>query len=150
VSYLYMGRLEDARRMLQRSLAVDPAVQQAHTYLGVLALREGNLAQAEQQFTAELAGNPRSQLAIAELGEVRYRQGRWSDAVDQLVRSRTVDPRLLCLLSDSYYRLGRTHEGDVTAELAASYAKDQPEERARLLAMLKAQHRDDVAQRLQP
>lgn len=149
VSYLYMGRLEDARRMLQRSLTIEPEVRQAHTYLGVLALREGDLQEAEKQFTIELAADPRSQLAIAELGEVRYLQGRWQDAVDQLVRARTVDPRLLCLLSDAYYRLGRTHEGDVTAELAASYAKDQPTERARLLAMLKAQHRDEVAQRLQ-
>jgi tetratricopeptide (TPR) repeat protein len=149
VSYLYMGRAEDARRMLRRSLAIEPAVRQAHTYLGVLALREGDLAEAEQQFTAELAIDARSKLATAELGEVRYRQGRWDEAVDQLVRSHTVDPRLLCLLSDAYYRLGRTHEGDLTAELAASYAKDQPEERARLGAMLKAQHRDEIARKLQ-
>lgn len=150
VSYLYMGRPGDARRLLQRSLAVEPTVRQAHTYLGILALREGNLAEAEHQFTTELAADPRSQLALAELGEVRCRQGRWNDAVDLLVRSRTVDPRLLGLLSEAYFQLGKMHEGDLTAELAAGYAKDDPQERAQLVAMLKARHRDEVLQKLQP
>lgn len=148
VSYLYMGRLDDSRRCLERALAIEPGVRLAQTYLGVIALRANDLAGAEKDFDDELKRDPRSQLAIAELGEVRYQQGRWAEAASQLTKSRTVDPRLLYLLSDAYFELGNLHDADSTAELAMSYAHDDPEARTQILALLRSKHRDELASRL--
>ena len=89
-------------------------------------MQQQNLAEAERQFDIELKQDSNSQLAVAELGEIRYRQGRWSEAAEQLSRSRTVDPRLLYLLCDSYFHLNNVKEATLTAEIIAEYDRDDP------------------------
>ena len=148
VVYLYMGRPDDAERCLRHALAIEPSVRGAHTYLGLLALQQADLDKAEGEFNAELAGDPNYQLAVAELGEVRYRQGRWQEAADQLARSRTVNPGLLYMLCDAYFRLGKLKEADLTAELIAGYAKDDREMVQRLLDLLNRNQQTELAQRL--
>ncbi len=123
VLYLYMGRPDRAQAPLEKSLALEPALRGARTYLGILALQQTDLDRAETAFKTELAAEPNDQLAVAELGEVRYRQGRWADAADQIAKSRTVEPRLLYMLSDAYFRLGKIKEADLTAELIVDYSK---------------------------
>lgn len=148
VSYLYMGRSQDADRYLKKALAIEPRVRDAHTYLGLLALQRQDLVEAERQFNLELAKDPNSQLAVAEIGEVRYRQGRWEEAADQLSRSRTVSPALLYMLCDSYFHLNKVKEADLTAELAVDYGKDDPENIQRIVELLNRNHQGDLAQRL--
>ncbi len=99
----------------------------AHTYLGILALQEGDLNTAESEFQRELSRDPNYQMAVAELGEVRYRQGRWAEAVSQLSRSRTVEPSLLYMLCDASFHLGKVSNADITAELLAAYSKGNRE-----------------------
>ena len=148
VSYLYMGRLQDAERCLRQAIRIEPGVRLAHTYLGMLALQRKDDAEAEREFGIELKQDPNSQLAVAELGEVRYRQGRWAEAAEQLSRSRTVSPPLLYLLSDAYFHLGQVKEADLTAELAADYGKDDPAIVQRLTELLNSNHQGDLAGRL--
>jgi tetratricopeptide (TPR) repeat protein len=148
VSYLYMGRPQDAQRCLNQAIAMDPTVHLAHTYLGLLALQQQDFDEAERQFNTELKQDPNSQLAVAELGELRYRQGRWAEAADQLARSRTVDPRLLYLLSDACFHLGNTKQATLTAELAAGYAKDDPAALHQLADLLNRNNQPQLATRI--
>jgi len=146
VSYLYMGRPQDADRWLHKAIAIEPNVRLAHTYLGMLALQRHDLAEAKRQLDLELAQDANSQLA--ELGEVAYLQGAWQDAADQLDRSRTVDPRLLYQLSDAYFHLNKIKDANLTAELAAAYAKDDPATTERIVALLNTNGQTDLAKRL--
>src|ERR1700744_3393906 len=105
--YLFAGKTEDGLRCLNHGLKIQPAVRGAHTYEGILALKQGDLGAAEKQFEAELANDPSYQLAIAEMGEVRYHQERWADAAEHLAKSRTMTPELLYMLCDAYFHLGK-------------------------------------------
>jgi tetratricopeptide (TPR) repeat protein len=146
--YLYMGRRDDAVQALKRAQEVEPSVRGAHTYLGILALQEGDLGTAENELNLELARDPNYQQAVAELGEVRYRQGRWSDAVQQLSRSKTVEPSLLYMLCDSYFHVGKVKDADLTAELLSAYSKGDPEVMRGLIDLLKRNEQTELAQRL--
>jgi tetratricopeptide (TPR) repeat protein len=148
VSYLYMGRPQDADRCLKQAIAMEPKVRLAHTYLGLLAMQRQDLVEAERQFNLELSQDPNSQLAVAELGEVRYRQGRWDDAATLLARSRTVSPALLYLLSDAYFHLNKVHDADLTAELAVDYGKDDPELVQQVVALLARNQQTELVQKL--
>src|SRR5579872_969618 len=99
--YLFMGKTENGLRCLHHALKIQPTVRGAHTYEGILALKDGDLARAENEFQAELANDPSYQLAIAELGEVHYHQQRWDEAAEQLAKSKTMTPELLYMLCDS-------------------------------------------------
>ena len=124
--YLMGGDEEDGLRCLQYALKTQPSVHGAHTNKGILALKQGDLNRAESEFNAELANDPNSQMAIAEIGEVRYHQNRWSDAAEQLAKSKTMTPELLYMLCDSYFHLGKVADADLTAEVAAAYARNNP------------------------
>jgi tetratricopeptide (TPR) repeat protein len=146
--YLGLGDEEDGLRSLHHALEIQPTVRGAHTYEGILALKLGDLSGAESQFKAELANDPNYQTAIAELGEVRYHQERWSDAAEQLAKSRTMTPELLYMLCDSYFRLGKIADADLTAETAAAYGRNNPELMKGLFDLLQRNGQMELAQRL--
>jgi len=146
--YLYMGRPMEAARNLKRAQEIEPSVRGAHTYLGILALQEGDLNTAEGEFQRELSRDPNYQMAVAELGEVRYREGRWADAVNQLSRSRTVEPSLLYMLCDAYFRLGKVRDADITAELLAAYSKGNREVIQGVVDLLNRNQQTKLAQSL--
>lgn len=146
--YLTMGEKEDGLRCLHHALEIQPTVRGAHTYQGILNLKTGDLSGAEDQFKTELANDPNYQAAIAEMGEVRYHQGRWADAADQLAKSRTMTPELLYMLSDSYFRLGKVEDANLTAETVAAYGRNNPEVMKQLNDLLLHNGQTDLAQRL--
>lgn len=148
MTYLFLGNREDGLRNLHQALKLDPHVRGAHTYEGILALKDNDPNKAESEFNAELANDPNYQTAIAELGEVRYHQGRWAEAADQIAKSHTMTPELLYQLCDSYFHLGKTQDADLTAELVAAYGKNNPELMKELSALLKSNGQADVAQKL--
>jgi predicted Zn-dependent protease len=135
--YLFTGKTEDGLRCLNRALAMNPAVRGAHTYVGILDLKQGEFDKAEGEFKAELATDPNYQTAIAEMGEIRYRQSRWQEAADFLANSKTKTPELLYMLCDSYFHLGKTTEADLNAEAAAAYGHDRPDFMSDLMELLK-------------
>jgi tetratricopeptide (TPR) repeat protein len=145
---LYLGKQADGLRNLHRALELDPKIRGPRTYLGVLDLQQNKLDQAEKEFTAEIANDPNYQTAVAELGVVRYRQQRWSEAADQLSRSHTRNPALLFTLCDAYFRVGRVKEANLTAELTAVYAKDDPATLDGLAGLLNRNGQTELAQKL--
>jgi len=146
--YLFMENTEDGLRNLHQALKLDPHVRGAHTYEGILALKDNDPNKAESEFNAELANDPNYQTAIAELGEVRYHQGRWAEAADQIAKSQTMTPELLYQLCDSYFHLGKTQDADLTAEMVAAYGRNNPELMKELATLLKSNGQGELAQRL--
>jgi tetratricopeptide (TPR) repeat protein len=146
--YLFMGQTEDGVRSLHRALEMQPTVRGAHTYQGILALKQGDLSGAENEFQAELKNDPNYQMAIAEMGEVRYHQGRYSDAAEQLAKSRTTTPELLYMLCDSYFRTGKVSDADLTAETVAAYGRNNPKVMKDLVELLQRNGQTQLAQQL--
>jgi Tfp pilus assembly protein PilF len=146
--YLAMGDSENAQRILDRALQIDPKTRDAHTYLGILALQQEDLGRAEREFASELVLDPNHPLAVAELGEVRYRQGKWSEAADLFVKSKTTIPRLLYMLCDSYFRIGKVSSADLAAESLAAYARGEPEVMQGLAELLNRNGQSELVQRL--
>jgi Tfp pilus assembly protein PilF len=146
--YLNMGDSEDGLHNLQRALEIEPTVRGAHTYEGMLALKQGDLNEAENQFQAELANDQNYQTAIAEMGEVRYRQARWSDAALQLEKSRTRTPTLLYMLCDSYFHLGKVSDANLTAETLAAYGRNDKPLMQGLIDLLDRNGQSQLAERL--
>jgi tetratricopeptide (TPR) repeat protein len=135
--YLSMGDEKDGLRLLHRALEIEPTVRGAHTYLAEDALENNDLTTAEKEFEAELANDPNYLPAMAGLGEERYVQGRWMDAADLLAKSRTRSPRLLYMLCDSYFHLGKVRDAELTAKVLAAYAQNTPEVMDELVDLLK-------------
>ena len=148
-TYLSMGNAAGAKQALDHALKVDPRTNGAHTYLGILALQQGDLELAAQQFSLELEVDANNFLALAELGEVRYRQGKWDEAISLFVRSKTSSPRFLYMLTDAYFQVGNTNAADITAESLAAYAYQQPEVLARVLDLLRRHGEASVIERIQ-
>ena len=147
-TYLFMGDTEDGVRCLHRALALDPRVRGAHTYEGILALKDAKFDQAESEFKAELANDPSYQMAIAEMGEVRYRQENWAEAADWLNKSKTMTPELLYMLADADFHLGNTQDADLVAETAAAYGRHNPQLIRGLEALLIKNGQTELARKL--
>jgi Tfp pilus assembly protein PilF len=146
--YLFMGDTESGLRSLHHALEIQPTVRGAHTYEGILALKQGDLKAAENDFQAELRNDSNYQLAIAEMGEVRYHQGRYSEAAEQLAKSRTMTPELLYMLCDSYFHVGKVSDADLTAETIAAYGRNNPQVIKDLIDLLRRNGQEELAQRL--
>jgi predicted Zn-dependent protease len=106
------------------------------------------LKAAENEFQAELKNDSNYQLAIAEMGEVRYHQGNYSEAAEQLAKSRTMTPELLYMLCDSYFRIGKVSDADLTAETVAAYGRNNPQLMKDLVELLRRNGQTGLAQRL--
>ncbi len=147
-TYLSINNTEGAARSFQHALALDPKTRDAHTYLGVLALQGGDLVTAEKEFNAELANDPNNLNATGELGEVRYRQAQWPEAIELLTRSKTINPALLYMLCDAYFRVGNVKKADLIAESLTAYAKGQTQVLRSLAELLKRNNQAELANRL--
>lgn len=147
--YLSMGRMQDASHDLHRALAVNPKVRGAYTYLGILALEQGDLVRAEQYFDTELERHPNDRTAMAEIGEVRYRQGKWVEAARKLAQSETTDPTLLYMLCDTYFRLGEIPQAETTAYVLADYAHRKAQVLHGLIGLARRNGDTALAQRLE-
>ena len=87
--YLAMGDSENAQRILNRALQIDPKTRDAHTYLGILALQQEDLSRAEKEFESELVIDPKSSTG-------RGRAWRGSLSAGKMVRGRGA----LCEIED--------------------------------------------------
>jgi predicted Zn-dependent protease len=146
--HLYLGNQSEGIQYLRKALQLSPKLRGPHTYLGIVSLQQNKLDDAERELTTEIANDPNYQTAVAELGVVRYRQQRWAEAADQLSRSHTRNPALLLTLCDAYFYLGKVKDANVTAELAAAYAKNDPATLDSLSSLLMLNGQADLAARL--
>src|SRR5271157_457114 len=124
VMYYSLGRKEDAKRMLSIARAQAPKSARIAAYLGFVELSSGEAGAAEESFVSALALDSAEVLALIGMGVIQYQRQRWGDAVEYLERSRTADPDTLYMLCDAYFRIKRTEDALVTAEVIRALGSD--------------------------
>lgn len=91
VAALERGDAAAARTSFEGALRLDQENYEAHTYLGVLADREGDLKDAERHFAAAAIGAPLSPQARNNHGAILLRLGRTAQAAAQFEISLRLD-----------------------------------------------------------
>lgn len=123
--YYSLGRKDDAKRMLNIARRQAPKSSRIVAYLGMVELSGGETAAAEESFQSALALDSAEVLALIGMGGIRYQQQRWADAARYLEKSRTADLGALYMLCDTYFRLGRTQDALLTAEVIRALGTGQ-------------------------
>jgi tetratricopeptide (TPR) repeat protein len=103
-----MLRLEQeamAETELQKAVAKDARLPQAHFLLGEIALFRARFPEAEAFTRSELEINPAHNQAWSQLGDIYVRQQKWDDAIPALQRSIWISP----FYSAPYILLGRAY-----------------------------------------
>jgi len=113
-AYMRLGKIIEARGLLEGVLARDPGNQLARTNLGYVCLRERRFAEAiEHLATAQRNGTDRTAELYAHLylGMVYTERQMYRDARTLLTRALELGPNLI----EAYFEMGRSHyeEGDV-------------------------------------
>jgi tetratricopeptide (TPR) repeat protein len=124
VIYYSMGRKEDAKRMLIIARTQAPKAARVAAYLGLVELSCAEVGAAEESLLSALALNSTEVLALIGIGDIRYQQQRWAEAVEYLEKSRTADPGTLYMLCDAYFRIKRTEEALLIAEVIRALGSD--------------------------
>ncbi len=122
--YYSLGRKEDAKHMLSIARTQAPKSARIAAYLGFVELSSGEAGAAEESFASALALDSAEVLALIGMGVTQYQKQRWADAVEYLERSRTADPGTLYMLCDAYFRIKRTEDALVTAEVIRALGSD--------------------------
>jgi Flp pilus assembly protein TadD len=86
------GDARQARELLERALALDPASPGVHSDLGNVHLLLGEDAEAERSYAAALAFAPSHAPALTNLGLLRARRGDRAAALDCFRRAVRADP----------------------------------------------------------
>lgn len=146
--FMYTGQPEKGLNDLHTALKLEPKVRGAHTYIGIYYLQQGKLDLAEKEFKAELANDSNYVNATAELGSIRYKQQRLDEAISLFTESHTRTPGLLIELCDAYFRTGKVKEAKLTAEIIVVYAKNDQAVLDDLIALLRANHQDALANQI--
>lgn len=90
---LTTGKLDEAARIFEGLLALDPFDAYFNLALGSVAHQRGDLETAEVKYTRSLEINPYSASAYAHRGEIRIQTGRLGEGTEDLVKALDLDPR---------------------------------------------------------
>ena len=104
IAYARGGRREEARRVFERVLAVNPDSSIPLENLGVLALERGDIAAARHHLERAVSVDPRSSRAHADLGVVALKSGDRQAAIVAWQEAVRLDPTNY----DALYNLGTT------------------------------------------
>jgi tetratricopeptide (TPR) repeat protein len=88
-----LGRTADAASWLERALKIDPALDAALLYLGMLRERQGDLQRAGRAYLDYLEAHPDSRVALLRFGVSAQRAGRPEVAKSYLQRVIALGPR---------------------------------------------------------
>jgi len=147
VAYLARGRLkwtpfnhfphEDAIKDFKHALALDPNLDEAHHYLGLVFVHIGLIEEARAEFKAAIALNPSNNGAQYRLGETLFYEGKFREARNVL---ETIDADFNPDLKE--YQLGWAMFSSGQTEEAISrvqnYLQQHPGDRGGLLASVQA------------
>ncbi len=138
-----------ARSLFQQVLALKPDDVTAHTYLGVIADREGDLAEAERQFAAAARSDANSPSAQNNYGAVLLKLGRSKEAAARFEASLKIDknqPSALINLAQIRFSEG-TPEGFRAAKemFERAYALAPDAEIARAIIVVALRLKDNEA-----
>ena len=146
-AYLARGRLkwtpfhhfphEDAINDFKHALALDPNLDEAHHYLGLVFIHVGLMKEARAEFSAAIASNPSNNGAQYRLGETLFYEGKFREARNVL---ETIDADFNPDLKEyqsawAMFSLGQTNEAVQRVE---NYLKQHPEDKGGLLASVQA------------
>jgi len=120
------GRAEEARRLAERAIGLNPSLSEARVALGMIReWVEWDLTGAEAAFRRAIELNPGNAFAHHELGQLRMRQGRFEEALASERQALLLDPlnsRYQSGLGEMYFHSGRYDEA--VAELERVYASN--------------------------
>jgi serine/threonine protein kinase len=146
-AYLARGRLkwtpfhhfphEDAINDFKRAIALDPDLDEAHHYLGLVLLHIGLLEEARTEFQTAVRLNPSNNGAQFRLGETLFFEGRFREARNVFEGiDADFNPDLReYQLSVSLLALGQVAEAEKGLR---NYLENHPEDRGGLLASVEA------------
>jgi class 3 adenylate cyclase/Tfp pilus assembly protein PilF len=147
VAYLARGRLkwtpfnhfphEDAINDFKHALALDPNLDEAHHYLGLVLVHIGLIEEARAEFKAAIALNPSNNGAQYRLGETLFYEGKFREARNVL---ETIDADFNPDLKEyqlawAMFSSGQTEEAISRVQ---NYLQQHPGDRGGLLASVQA------------
>lgn len=100
--FLRLRDLQKAREELRVALQLNPRLEQAHLYLGVVESQLGRLEAAQEHLREALRLNSGSDAAHYNLALVLVRLGKTGEAIEELQAAVRKNPAL----SDAHYNLG--------------------------------------------
>jgi tetratricopeptide (TPR) repeat protein len=116
-SYSDMGMTDEARRVLERALKLDPDFFATHDMLAGLALRAGNADGAIAEYKEALRGNPNPGPLLSNLGAAYLAKGDYAGALQILNRAIALDSTLV----NAYIRIGQVFEAQGRVDEAGGY-----------------------------
>jgi tetratricopeptide (TPR) repeat protein len=147
LAYLARGRLmwtpfhhfphADAIIAFKNALALDPNLDEAHHYLGLVYLHIGLIEEASKEFAAAIALNPSNNGAQYRLGETLLYEGKFREARNVFEKIDTdFNPDLKeSQLALALFGLGQTEEA---TNRLNTYAQRHPQDRGGLVASVRA------------
>jgi tetratricopeptide (TPR) repeat protein len=90
--YLQQGRNDDARRVFDRALRINPDLPDATAFLGLLASREGDTVRAESLFRSAINMQPDFAVPHNDLASILAREGKYSEAEFHFSKAVEGDP----------------------------------------------------------
>jgi tetratricopeptide (TPR) repeat protein len=142
------GRLEEAERQLEASLAIVPAYQSAHDNLGIVLMKRGRVDEAIGHFEAAVAASPEDAKIRYNLGTALVTAGRLDEALhalDEAIRLRPDFAQAHFNRAMTLRRLGRAEEALRAFDLAIRYRPDRAESWANRGFLLATLGRTDEA-----
>jgi tetratricopeptide (TPR) repeat protein len=127
LTYLQIGKLENAAHELKTALSLSPQNARALYYRGLIEERASHDAQAMFDLRAVVARFPQCRDARRELGTVELKERQYDDALLQFKELQKIDPDDLAAhfnLATLYRRLGMTAEASREESL---YEAEKPD-----------------------
>jgi adenylate cyclase len=146
-AYLARGRLkwtpfnhfphEDAINDFKHALALDPKIDEAHHYLGLVFLHVGLMEEARAEFSAAIALNPSNNGAQYRLGETLFYEGKFREARNVL---ETIDADFNPDLKESQLAWASFASGEADKAISEiqGYLQQHPDDKGGLLASVQA------------
>jgi TolB-like protein len=122
----HVGCREEARRLAQRLVQVDPLAGSAHRQLALVQLDDGDVAAAEASFARALALWPRLGLTHFRFGELRLAQNRIEEAIAAFEDEWMPDYRWLGLVHAHHVNGARQASDDALQAMMAACATTSP------------------------
>jgi tetratricopeptide (TPR) repeat protein len=118
-----------ARAVLDKALALDPALPKAHYFMGQALKREGQLEEALGHLRAASLRFPGDRVIHDEIGRVLFLQRRYAESVEALQKTLAIDPEDLAAhynLMLSYRGLGDEEKAGRHEVLYRRFKADEP------------------------
>jgi protein O-mannosyl-transferase len=115
------GRLDEARRELEKAIAIEPRNFELHNNLGIIYRQQGDLGRAIREYQLVLQLEPADAMARYNLGNVYLAQGRYDDALREYGKCLRIIPEYDELHNNMgivYQKTGRNREAATEYETA--------------------------------